>query len=323
MRAVSPPRPANFAEAVSTVGPHLRTAENLLHFATATLVPTDGQTSGMTHGTLYMTTRRIIFWPATNAAPDFEVDLSEIRAVAIDERPLADGYTMVAININGGEVATLITEPEVVASLAKAFPNHDEAEELAHDYVEDVQAERVDPAEATGGPAGAGASKPQGPVLDRARPGIRFAPLNPGIRRTLAPATFRRSQIEVRQFLDYSSGQPIAAIRRVLDSYIDELARDIRREMQAGRIAPCPDAGVHESMQFGAAISLSEQDCGWDAADSTHPIVHASLFLVQQGLVDEYGLGAVLPLEASYRCARSGRYVNGVFETYAGGGRDR
>ena len=98
--------------------------------------------------------------------------------------------------------------------------------------------------------------------LPPVRHSIPVVPITAHWSRTLSPAAFHRHQVAITRFVDHAASHPMERLREEMDAYIDDLARTIRARMMGSAIAPCPDAGVHAALQFGAAVTISEREHG-------------------------------------------------------------
>lgn len=314
-------RPPDHGDARDILLPHLADDERFHDYATATLMPDQDESNVLVDGVLFTTDQRLVFWALREPAPVFYIGVSEVIGAVVDAQPFAGDFRMIVIRTRDEEDITFITERHLAEDIARPYVTPVHVDEMGQDSAarSKCQGHRSssnarENHDNEPNPAGSSVNEPApGMRLPPTRSPIPLVALTAHTSRTLAPDAFRRAQVPIQSFMAHASSHSTDDLGEEMDGYIDELARTIRDRMSAGRIAPCPDDGLHAAFQFGAAIAISERQSGWTDATSTHPLVHAALFLIQRGLVDDFGLGASLPLEASYRCARAGRFVDGLF----------
>lgn len=315
------PHLSDHGDALRRIESYLDQGEGFQRFATATLVE-QAPAGRLLDGVLFVTTDRIIFWSNGQDRPDFTVDRDHFLGVMVDEQVYAADFRMVVIRTGADEPITFITERPMAEDLARQDPRHDPIEVQGEEFVDSADgggADQHPEGFRQSGPEGSSASQ-SGTAsrvtlsLPPVRHSIPVVPITAHWSRTLSPAAFHRHQVAITRFVDHAASHPMERLREEMDAYIDDLARTIRARMMGSAIAPCPDAGVHAALQFGAAVAISEREHGWVDTRTTHPIVHAALFLIQRGLIDDFGLGAPVPLEASFRCARSGGIVEDVLQ---------
>ena len=292
--------PLSMYEARVLMAPYLADYESILEFGPVTVIDDDDDQRAL-HGMAFLTRSALLFWQEGEEGPDEIFATSDIDSVSADDRVLPGDARQIQVGLVARDPLTIFCSRPMAVWL-KGFESG---------------STRASPQNESGGRPASAPPPPESkaeatPVAALSAPGTKAAvpvrPLNSHLFRIVDPATFVRYSAASSRFVNVAGDIEESEVQDVLDGFVDALLRDIRLGVEAGRLAPCPPDGVQDALRIGVSIALAERRHGWTDESKVHPIVHVSLFLLQESLTDKHGLGAALPLEAAFRCVRQGGY---------------